>query len=62
MSIVHPPALCLIAVHHSHCKAVCRQKYAGTLSMTWYLPDFNIPNIISVTPVPLPQPGEKPLP
>lgn len=30
--------------------------------MTWYLLSSNLLNIVSVTPVPLPQPGEESLP
>lgn len=62
ISIVHPCALCLVALHRSHWRAVCRQRWARTLSMTWFPLGSNSLNVISVTPMPSPQPGEKSLP
>lgn len=59
ISVIHPCALCLIALHHSQWRAVCRQRWARTLSMTWFLLGSNSLRVISVT-LPLPLPCSKP--
>lgn len=66
-SIVHPYFFYLLPFASLHCttpieKLCADRSDGGTLSVPWFPLGSNILNAISVTLVPLPRPGEKPLP